>query len=592
MKIFKFNNRKNHILLFFILTTFLSIVLILNFINILEIFASDSGNKQDIVSGVVPHHLLAEEIVEDFFSYISSEEKVETIILLSPDHFHSGTLNDYNTFITLDWKLGSEKEEFDNIKIDSLLGKKLSGENKIALNSSAIVYDHGITNLIPYIKKYFPESKFLPILIPIDITKEQIEHLVKTINTETPAQTIIIASVDFSHYLPSQAADFHDAKSIRVLLNFEEENFENIEVDCWQALYAARLFAKLRQKEVPRIIAHKNSVDFLNLELEETTSYFSVVFGEKKIEETFNEKVKTVLLVGDIMLDRGVEDLIEQNSIYYPFQKISHFLRGIDTVFGNLEGPVVNNPPEFPVNSLKFAFNPEVIKGVSWSNFNLFSLTNNHTPDMGKEGLEETKEWLKKYGINFVGDPLSGSSDNLNSSFLRDNITFLAFNQIFPFMDKEEEMIKAIKTVKYLNPDNFLIVSLHWGEEYKLINSPAQQRLAHKIIEAGADLMIGHHPHVVQNIEKYQGKLIYYSLGNFIFDQYFSPETQQGLAVGLEIYPDRLVCRLFPLQINLSQPVLMKQNKAREFLIQLANRSDDKLVDEIKGGIIKIERWW
>jgi len=592
MKIFKFNNRKNHILLFFILTTFLSIVLILNFINILEIFASDSGNKQDIVSGVVPHHLLAEEIVEDFFQCISSEEKIETLILLSPDHFHSGTLNDDNAFITLDWKSGSEKEEFDNIKIDSLLGKKLAGENKITLNSSAIIYDHGITNLIPYIKKYFPESKFLPILIPIDITKEQIEHLVKTINTETPAQTIIIASVDFSHYLPSQAADFHDAKSIRVLLNFEEENFKNIEVGCWQALYAARLFAKLRQKEVPRIIAHKNSVDFLNLELEETTSYFSVVFGEKKIEETFNQKVKTVLLVGDIMLDRGVENLIKQNSIYYPFQKISHFLRGIDTVFGNLEGPVVNNPPEFPVNSLKFAFNPEVIKGASWSNFNLFSLANNHTPDMGKEGLEETKEWLKKYGINFVGDPLSVSSDNLNSSFLRDDITFLAFNQIFPFMEKEEEMIKAIKTVKYLNPDNFLMVSLHWGEEYKLINSPAQQSLSHRIIKAGADLIIGHHPHVVQNIEKYQGKLIYYSLGNFIFDQYFSPDTQEGLAVGLEIHPDRLVCRLFPLQINLNQPVLMKQNKAREFLIQLANRSDNKLVDEIKGGIIKIERWW
>ena len=209
---------------------------------------------------------------------------------------------------------------------------------------------------------------------------------------------------------------------------------------------------------------------------------------------------------------------------------------------------------------------------------------------MGKEGLEETKEWLKKYGINFVGDPLSGSSDNLNSSFLRDKITFLAFNQIFPFMVKEEEIIKTTKTVKSLNPDNFLIISLHWGEEYKLINSPAQQKLAHWLIEAGADLIIGHHPHVVQNIEKYQGKLIFYSLGNFIFDQYFSPDTQQGLAVGLEIYPKNLVYRLFPLQINLSQPVLMEKNKASEFLIQLAKRSDDKLVDEIKDGIIKIER--
>jgi len=536
--------------------------------------------------------------MEDFFSYISSQGKPKTIVILSPDHFQSGILMESNSFITITVDLN--EKEFNNLEIDTLLWGKLFKENKMILNNSAVIAEHGVTVLLPYIKKYSPKTNILPILIPADITKEQVEQLVKTIDENTLLNTIVIASVDFSHYLPSQAADFHDTKSIRVLLNFEEENFKNIEVDCWQALYAVRLFAKLRQKEVPRIITHthKNSTDFINLELEETTSYFSIVFKEKKSEvnisgsivESFNEGVQTVLLVGDIMLDRGVEDLIEQNSIYYPFQKISHFLRGIDIVFGNLEGPVVNNPPEFPANSLKFAFNPEVIKGASWSNFNLFSLANNHTPDMGKEGLEETKKWLKKYGIAFVGNPLSVSSDNLNSSFFRDNITFLAFNKIFPFIDKEEEMIKAIKTVKSLNPDNFLIVSMHWGEEYKLINSPAQQRLAHKIIEAGADLIIGHHPHLVQNIEKYQGKLIFYSLGNFIFDQYFSPDTQQGLAVGLEIYPDRLACRLFPLQINLSQPVLMKQNKAREFLIQLAKRSDDKLVDEIKGGIIKVER--
>ncbi|MBA7523598.1 hypothetical protein ES705_15725 [subsurface metagenome] len=594
--IFKFNTRKNYISLFSILIIFLSIVLILNFIDTLEVFSSDSGTKQDIVSGVVPHHLLAGEIIEDFFSYISSREKPKTIVILSPDHFQSGILMESNSFITIGLK-GDDKE-FNNLKVDTLLSGKLFKENKMALNNFAVIADHGVTTLLPYIKKYFPETNILPILIPADITKEQVEQLVKTIDENTLLDTIVVASVDFSHYLPPQAAEFHDVKSIRVLLNFEEENFKNIEIDCWQALYAARLFAKLQQKEAPHIIAYKNSVDFLNLEFEETTSYFSVVFGKKQPKENisgstikvFNEGVKTILLVGDIMLDRGVEDLIKQNSIYYPFQKNSNFLRGIDIVFGNLEGPVVNNPPEFPDDSLKFAFNSEIIKGASWCNFNLFSLANNHTLDMGKKGLEETKEWLKKYGINFIGSPLSGSSDNLNSSFLRDNITFLAFNQIFPFMVKEEEIIKTTKAVKSLNPDNFLIVSLHWGEEYELINSPAQQSLAHKIIEVGADLIIGHHPHVVQNIEKYQGKLIFYSLGNFIFDQYFSLDTQQGLAVGLEIYPDRLVCRLFPLQINFSQPVLMEQNKASEFLIQLAKRSDDKLVDEIKDGIIKIER--
>jgi len=590
MKIFKFNTntRKNYISLFSILIIFLSIVLMLNFINTLEVFATDSGTKQDIVSGVVPHHLLAGEIIEDFFNYISSRGKPETIIILSPDHFQSGILTESNSFITI--SLEGDDGKFNILKVDTLLWRKIFKENKMILNNSTVIAEHGVTTLIPYIKKYFPETNILPILIPADITKEQVEQLVKTIDENTFLNTIVVASVDFSHYLPSQAADFHDTKSIRVLLNFEEEHFKNIEVDCWQALYAARFFAKLRQKETPHIIAHKNSVDFLNFELEETTSYFSVVFGEKKNEETFNEGVKTILLIGDIMLDRGVEDLIKQNSIYYPFQKIGHFLRGVDIVFGNLEGPIVKNPPELLDNSLKFAFSPQVIKGASWCNFNLFSLANNHTLDMGKEGLEETKEWLRKYQINFVGSPLSGSSDNLDSSFSRDNIIFLAFNQIFPFMMKEEEIIKTIKTVKSLNPDNFLIVGLHWGEEYKLINSSAQQSLAHKIIEAGADLIIGHHPHVVQNIEKYQGKLIFYSLGNFIFDQYFSSDTQQGLAVGLEIYPKNLVYRLFPLQINLSQPVLMEKNKASEFLIQLAKRSDEKLVEEIKGGIIKIER--
>jgi len=423
--IFKFNTRKIYISLFFILIIFLSIVLILNFTNTLEVFASDSGNIQDIVSGIVPHHLLAKDIIEDFFSYISFREKPKTIVILSPDHFQSGILMESNTFITIG--LEGNNEEFNNLKIDTLLWGKLVKENKMALNNSAVIADHGVTTLLPYIKKFFPEINILPILIPADITKEQVEQLVKTIDENTLPDTIVVASVDFSHYLPSQATDFHDVKSIRVLLNFEEENFKNIEVDCWQALYAARLFAKLRQKETPHIMAYKNSADFLDLELEETTSYFSVVFGEKKNEETFNERVKTVLLVGDIMLDRGVKDLIKQNSIYYPFQKISHFLRGIDIVFGNLEGPVVNNPPEFPANFLKFAFNQEVIKGASWCNFNLFSLANNHTLDMGKKGLEETKEWLKKYGMNFVGDPLSGSSDNLDSSFSRDNITFFSF---------------------------------------------------------------------------------------------------------------------------------------------------------------------
>ncbi|GAH29670.1 unnamed protein product, partial [marine sediment metagenome] len=193
MKIFKFNTRKNYISLFSVLIIFLSIVLILNFLNTLEVFASDSGNLQDIVSGVVPHHLLAEEIIEDFFSYISSQEKPKTIVILSPDHFQSGILMESNSFITIG--LEGDDEKFNNLKVNTLLSGKLFKENKMALNNSAVIAEHGVTTLLPYIKKYFPETNILPILIPADITKEQVEQLVKTIDENTLLNTIVVASV-------------------------------------------------------------------------------------------------------------------------------------------------------------------------------------------------------------------------------------------------------------------------------------------------------------------------------------------------------------------------------------------------------------
>ena len=221
---------------------FVWLILLILSITTSETFSRD---KLNIASGVLPHHLLAQEIIDDFFKYIFSGEKPETIILLSPDHWHSAALHQENSFITVALEPG--KEKFNHLKIDSTLLRKLAKKNNMVLNNSAVVSEFGITNLLPFIKKYFPETKILPLLIPADISKEQLKQLVNSIDEVAPLQTILIASVDFSHYLPRQAANFHDLKSIRVLLNFEEENFKNIEVDCWQALYAARLFAKLRR---------------------------------------------------------------------------------------------------------------------------------------------------------------------------------------------------------------------------------------------------------------------------------------------------------------------------------------------------------
>ena len=556
-----------------------------NFKNLLSKEIVISSNQSFILSGVVPHHLLAEEIIQKFFKSLSLKGKPKTIVLLSPDHFNSKTLCQKTSFITLN----PQTKKFKNIKVDKFLLKNLAEKSDFCFSNSSIERDHGIISLLPYIKSYFPDTKILPILVPSDITKKEITSLIETINSQSFSKTIVIASVDFSHYLPKIAAQFHDKKSIRVLLNFEKEEFENIEVDCWQCLYGTRLFAKLQSKEKPEIIAYKNSTDFLkNPQIEKTTSYFSVIFekeGKKNYKNLEFQKVKTLLFVGDIMLDRGIENLMKKNSIYYPFEKIHQFLRGIDFVVGNLEGPIVKNPPNFGKKSLKFAFFPEITKILSFSNFNLLSLANNHTFDTGEVGFKETKEFLKQSHINFVGHPIRCDKDFL---FKKENIIILAFNKTFPFNCSDEEIAEIVKKIRKSNPKKFLIVIFHWGEEYQPKSSIFQQKLAHKVIGVGADLIIGSHPHVVQEIEEYQGKLIFYSLGNFIFDQYFSKETQESLALGVEIYPQKVIYHLFPIQSKLGQPFLMELENAYSFLEKLALRSDSRLIKEIKQGAIEI----
>jgi len=549
--------------------------------------ADNNVENYPIASGVVPHHLLAKEIMEDFFGFISGQvQHPDTIILLSPDHFNSAVLEQEISLIAVDWE--TDQKTIYDIPIDASLLKKLVINHNIKQNHCAILSEFGITNLLPFIKEYLPKTKIVPLLMPEDISREQLDHLVYSIHKMSSPNTIMIASIDFSHYLPMEAAAFHDIRSIRVLLNLEKEHFKNIEVDSWQCLYSVRLFAKLRESENPVIIAHKNSVHFLPFDSDKTTSYFSVIFqGGQTEKEVKNE---TILLAGDMMFDRGVAELMKQNSTYYPFQKIVQLLRGVDIVFANLEGPVVENPLEFSGDLLKLAFFPKTLEGVKWSLINLLSLANNHITDMGNEGFEETIDWLDKYQINFIGNPLPDDNDNPNSNFSTEYSVFLAFNRVLPFIHFQEEIIKEIKTVRRKNPHKFIIVSIHWGNEYQSTSSPAQRELANQIIAAGADLIVGHHPHVVQEIELIQGSPVFYSLGNFIFDQQSLPETREGFLVGLTVEPDRISCRLFPIQNPLGQPRLMKRAEAEIFLKKLARKSDKSLWEEIEKGIIEINR--
>lgn len=309
----------------------------------------------------------------------------------------------------------------------------------------------------------------------------------------------------------------------------------------------------------------------------------SVVDEALKKEEYVPEKM---VFVGDMMFDRGVEDMMQKTSFTYPMDMIADFLKGFDSSIGNLEGPVNETPKDFPDSSLTFSFDKKIIDSLKLGNFKLVSLANNHTLNMERKGLEETKSILSENGINYSGDPIECDADY---SYQKDGITFYSVNVTYPSNCSNSVIADWIEETKFYNPESFLVVLVHWGVEYELENSKAQKDLAYKMIDAGVDLIIGGHSHVVQNIEEYNGKLIFYSLGNFIFDQYFSKATQEGLGVGMEIYPDKKVYNLYGIKNKMAQPQLMEEEEKKLFLEDLAERSSEELAESIKNGIIEIK---
>lgn len=538
--------------------------------------------SQNYVSGVIPHHLVAKSVIEKFFTELSKENYPQEIVLVGPDHFNAAAVYG-NKLISVN----SSTTNLENLAIDNELLNAFGGISDLAFSDYAIKNDHGIMNILPFIKQYFPNAKIVPFLIPANFPLDKMKIAVDGLNKILLNNSFILASVDWSHYLPKNVSDFHDEKSIRVFLSFEKENFSNIEVDCPQCLYASRYFAKLRNADNYIEIDHKNSQDFSNGEiLDSTTSYFSALFTKQKTISEISKHPKTVLFLGDVMLDRAVKRLMDKNSLLYPIENMRNFLTGTDIVVGNLEGPAVANPTYTLDTSMRFNFGPEALDLLHYAKINLVSLANNHTLDKDKDGLIQTKELLSKKNINYFGDPISCGEENIYEA---DGIVLVGLNKTFPINCTQEQIVKLIKNVRRENSSDFVIVFIHWGEEYKPTSNAAQKELAHLMIDGGADLVIGSHPHVVEEIEQHKGKLIFYSLGNFIFDQYFSKETQEGLAVGLELYDNKTLIRLFPLGINKSQPYLFDNVKRIKFLENLSLKSPTILKNQILNGMIVVD---
>lgn len=286
---------------------------------------------------------------------------------------------------------------------------------------------------------------------------------------------------------------------------------------------------------------------------------------QKSLTEQSDNTVVTMAFVGDLMFDRGVKTSVQTNfdGNYNELFKNLDELESVDIAFANLEGPISLNGKNVG-SKYSFRFPPEIASVIKNSGIDIVSFANNHVGDWSLTAFKDTLEHLKSSSILFTGAG-STKEEASNVTVVESQgikIGFLGFSDVGPnwIEAKEAEAGQLLasdpKRLEYIQEAkkkvDVLVVSYHWGDEYKPFNA-RQTSLARSSIDNGADIIIGHHPHVVQDTEIYKNKLIAYSLGNAIFDQHFSEETMQGMLLRVDVNKHGIVShqeKIFTLDEN------------------------------------------
>jgi poly-gamma-glutamate capsule biosynthesis protein CapA/YwtB (metallophosphatase superfamily) len=277
-----------------------------------------------------------------------------------------------------------------------------------------------------------------------------------------------------------------------------------------------------------------------------------------------NASTTTILFTGDIMLSRGVMSEVKKHGDdpTFPFVFIASTTRVADILVGNLESPISTRGTD-QGNPYPFRADPMIIPGLQFAGFDVLTLANNHILDWGREALSDTVSRLNDASIRVSGAGRNESEANTPAIVQSKGMTFAIFsytnlnsksffatgNSAGTSRFDEREIVTAVQNAK--KEGKVVIVSMHWGDEYRSRANVAQQKLGKTFIDAGADIVVGHHPHVAEEVERYGNGWIAYSLGNFIFDQNFSEETNKGLLLEATVTRGRVTgVRLVPIRIN------------------------------------------
>ncbi len=517
-----------------------------------------------VKAAVMPHHtLIANQLAQKWNDLAGAATHPSVIVIIGAAHNNQGdalvqtTSEDYET-------------DFGTIETDDDVVSKIVSDKAAVEDTDSFTNEHSIGTQLPFIAKLFPGVPIVPIIAKSNASESDARVLIDSLKQNLPENALVIFSLDFSHGLSTEEAFKKDAAVLSLL---DSKDFQKISLlnetflDSPFTLQSYLLW--LENGLDSELVWHEHSGNITGNKNEPGTSYL-IFFAKPHVSSL------TITAVGDVMLSRAVGSKLKTVSVETAFSSARDVLDDSDLVFGNLESVLSTSMVESS-KEIRFKADPARIDVLQYLGFTQVSVTNNHIGDYGRAAWDESIVYLNAGGVI----PVGGYGNDGAPVFVEvenKRVVFLAFDTTIWKMDTATlgEIISPLNSQA-----DIIIVSFHWGSEYQHLPNNQQIELAHSAIEAGADVIIGHHPHFLEGIEKYKDGLILYSLGNFIFDQFGEPENESVVA-RISWSGEEKSLELIPMRIENYFPRPVTEVEKTATLDSLASWSDVSLSEEIR----------
>lgn len=470
---------------------------------------------------VVPHHDMVASARRAYLAQVSREVQPETIVLLSPDHF--GT-NKYPLVASARLWQTSLGEIKSNSELIESLG--------LPVDAADFLGEHGVTGLLRDFEQYFPDVRIVPVMLSQQASYAAVSQFVTTLYENCP-HCLVVASVDFSHSSEVHVADVHDRLALRELYRGSAEDlYTKAEVDSPQSLAALALWANYHKAPRFELFSHTNSGQLSKQTVGEMTTHIIGGYMPGQVVPTYKNSA-FLMFGGDVMFARAVDGAYSTKPEEVLIDGLGNrFFWGVDQAVINLEG-VFSASPEYAERwddlPPRLRFHSNYVEALTAARIDTVSLANNHSDDGGEADLLFTKNLLERREMKVLAPSVETDPTAHLMTIGNTKVALLG-------VATHGAMTDLTPVITRYSKDGYrVVIVVHWGDEYMDEPSVEQQAMAKRWIDAGAALIVGTHPHVIQKVAAYNGVPIVYSLGNLLFDQGDSPTTRTGLVIAAEI---------------------------------------------------------